>query len=198
VIEVVTGKSLFQALKEMVLDPLGMPETGFYVTDPNRQSRIAEPFSNDRTIGAGAQVDDPRVARKYESGGGGMVSTAIDYARFLQMLTNGGALDGKRYLGPKTITYMTADHLGNVIVPGPYYLPGPGYGFGLGFAVRKERGVSPLAGSVGDYFWGGVGGTYFWVDPKEKMFVIFMMQSPKQRQYYRPVIRDMVYAALVD
>jgi CubicO group peptidase (beta-lactamase class C family) len=198
VIEVVTGKSLYQALKEMVLDPLGMTETSFYVTEPDRQPRIAEPFSNDRTTGVNAQVSDPRIARKYESGGGGMVSTAIDYARFLQMLTKGGTLDGRRYLGPKTIAYMSADHLGNVVVPGPYYLPGPGYGFGLGFAVRKELGVPSIAGSVGDYYWGGVGGTYFWVDPKEDMFVVFMMQSPKQRLYYRPLIRDMVYAALVN
>ncbi len=127
-----------------------------------------------------------------------MVGTTTDYARLLQMLLSGGTLDGKRYLGPKTISYMTADHMGNVIVPGPYYLPGPGYGFGLGFAVRKEQGVSPAMGSPGDYYWGGVGGTYFWVDPREDMFVVFMMQSPKQRLHYRPVIRDMVYAALVN
>src|SRR5207344_1985290 len=84
VIEVVTGKSLYAALKDMLLDPLGMTDTSFYVTDP------AEPLANDRTIGAGAQVNDPRIARKYESGGGGMVGTATDYARFLQMLANGG------------------------------------------------------------------------------------------------------------
>lgn len=127
-----------------------------------------------------------------------MVSTTTDYARFLQMLLNGGMLDSKRFLGPKTITYMTADQMGTAIVPGPYYLPGPGYGFGLGFAVRKEQGVSPMMGSPGDYTWAGVGGTYFWVDPKEDMFVVLMMQSPKQRLHYRPVIRDMVYAALLN
>ena len=127
-----------------------------------------------------------------------MVSTAIDYARFLQMLLNGGTLDGKRILGPKTIDYMTTDHLGSAVVPGPYYLPGPGYGFGLGFAVRLDTGVSAVNGSPGDYNWGGAGGTAFWVDPREQMFVVFMMQSPSQRMRYRPLLRDMIYAAIVD
>ena len=105
-------------------------------------------------------------------------------------------IDGKRYLGPKTIAYMTSDHTAGVITPGPYYLPGPGYGFGLGFAVRKEQGVAPTPGSVGDYNWGGAGGTYFWVDPKENMFVVFAMQSPRNRVAFRQVLRDMVYAAI--
>ena len=196
VIEVVTGKSLYGALKEMLLDPLDMTDSSFYVTDPAKQSRIAEPFSNDRTIGAGAQVNDPRVARKYESGGGGMVGTAMDYARFLQMLANGGTLDGKRYLGPRTIAYMTSDHMGDAVRRGPYDLMGPGYKFGLGFAVRTDAGLAPVAGSVGDYYWGGAGGTYFWVDPKEKMFVVYMMQSPGKRVQYRTTLRDMVYAAI--
>ena len=97
------------------------------------------------------------------------------------MLTNGGTFNGKRILGPKTIAYMTSDHMGSVITPGPLYLPGPGYGFGLGFAVRKEAGVATSQGSAGDYNWGGAGGTYFWVDPKENMFVVFAMQSPRNR-----------------
>ena len=122
---------------------------------------------------------------------------AADYARFLQMLLNGGTLDGKRYLSPQTVRYMTTDHMGSVIKPGPLYLPGAGYGFGLGFAVRLSDGVAPYAGSAGDYYWGGAGGTYFWVDPRQEMFVVFMMQSPKQRVYYRSLIRDMTYAALV-
>jgi CubicO group peptidase (beta-lactamase class C family) len=198
VIEVVTGKSLYQALKEMVLDPLGMTDTSFYAADPSKHDRIAEPFANDRTIGAGAQVNDPRIARRYESGGGGMLSTATDYARFLQMLTNGGTLEGRRYLSPKTIGYMTSDQMGDGVRPGPYYLPGPGYKFGLGFAVRTDTGVAPYPGSVGDFHWGGAGGTAFWVDPKEKMFVIYMMQSPSKRTEYRILVRDMVYASLVE
>ncbi|HWE17845.1 MAG TPA: serine hydrolase domain-containing protein [Hyphomicrobiaceae bacterium] len=198
VIEVAAGKPLYQALKEMLLDPLGMVDTSFYATDPSKQKRLAEPFANDRTIGAGALVNDPRNVRKYESGGGGLVATAEDYARFLQMLLNGGALDGRRYLSPTTIAYMTSDHMGEVIRRGPYDLMGPGYKFGLGFAVRTDPGMAPTAGSAGDYYWGGAGGTYFWIDPKEKLFVVFMMQSPSKRVPYRPLIRNMVYAAIME
>ena len=197
-IEIVSGKSLYRFEKERLLDPLDMKDTSFYVNDPTKQNRVAEPFKDDRTFGIDAEFNDPRVAGKWEAGGDGMVGTATDYARFLQMLLSGGALDGKRYLGPKTIAYMTADHLGNVIVPGPYYLPGPGYGFGLGFAVRLDQGVSPRMGNPREYDWGGVGGTYFWVDPREDMFVVFMMQSPRQRLHYYALIRDMIYAALVN
>jgi CubicO group peptidase (beta-lactamase class C family) len=176
VVEVISGKSLYEFERERILDPLEMTDTSFYVTDKAKQPRIAEPFDNDRKIGNGATVGDPRVGGAWESGGGGMVSTAIDYARFPQMLLDGGTLEGKRILGPKTVAYMTSDHLGNSVVPGPYYLPGPGYGFGLGFAVRRDPGVSPVNGSPGEYNWGGAGGTAFWVDPKEQMFVVFMMQ----------------------
>ncbi|HEY5831177.1 MAG TPA: serine hydrolase domain-containing protein [Hyphomicrobiaceae bacterium] len=198
VIEVVTGKPLYQALKAMLLDPLGMTDTSFYVTDPARQARIAEPFAKDRSIGAGADVNDPRIAMKYESAGGGLVGTATDYARFLQMLANGGRLDGKRYLSPRTLAYMTSDHMGDVVKRGPYDLMGPGYKFGLGFGVRTDTGLAPYAGSAGDYYWGGAGGTAFWVDPKEKMFVVFMMQAPSKRLVYRVMLRNMVYAAIVE
>jgi CubicO group peptidase (beta-lactamase class C family) len=197
VIEVVTGKPLYQSLKEMLLDPLGMVDTSFYVTDTARHARIAEPFASDRAIGAGADMNNPRVAMKYESGGGGLVGTATDYAKFLQMLVDGGTFGGKRYLGPRTIAYMTADHMGDVVRRGPYDLLGPGVKFGLGFGVRTEAGVVPYAGSVGDYYWGGAGGTYFWVDPAEKMFVVFMMQSPAKRVPYRFQLRDMIYSAIV-
>jgi CubicO group peptidase (beta-lactamase class C family) len=195
VIEVISGTSLYAFEKERILDPLGMSETAFYVTDKSKHARVAEPFANDRSIGIDAPFGDPRVAEKWESGGGGMVSTAADYARFLEMLLNGGALDGKRILSPRTVAYMTADHLGSAI-PGPYYLPGPGYGFSLAFAVRREEGVSPVQGSVGEYNWGGAGGTAYWVDPREDMFVVFMMQSPAQRLRYRALLRDMIYAAI--
>jgi CubicO group peptidase (beta-lactamase class C family) len=196
VIEVISSKSLYQFEKERLLDPLGLKDTSFYVSDKSKQDRIAEAFPNDRNFGVDADFNDPRVIQKWESGGGGMVSTAMDYARFLQMLLNGGALDGKRILSPKTVAYMTADHLGPAIGPGPYYLPGAGFAFGLGFAVLKDAGGSPYAGSVGEFNWGGAGG-YFWVDPKEDLFVVFMMQSPKQRVYYRGVLKDMIYAAVV-
>jgi CubicO group peptidase (beta-lactamase class C family) len=195
-VEVISRQSLAQFEKERLLDPLGMKDTSFYVTDKVKQSRIAEPFPDDRSIGVDAEFNDPRVAQAAESGGGGMVGTAMDYARFLQMLLNGGTLEGKRILGPKTIAYMTSDHLGPTIEQGPLYLPGAGFGFGLGFAVRKDAGVSAFAGTVGEYNWGGAGGTYFWVDPKEEMFVVFMMQSPKHRVPYRYLLKDMVYAAV--
>ncbi len=195
-VEVVSGMSLYQFEKEHLLGPLGMNDTSFYVTDPAKQPRIAEPFPNDRTIGIDAVFGDPRVAGKWESGGGGMMSTAIDYARFLQMMLNGGSLEGKRILSPRTVAFMTSDHLTEGIVPGPYYLPGPGYGFGLGFAVRRSEGGPADEGSVGEYTWNGVGGTHFWVDPKEDLFVVFMIQSPRQRPHYMSVIRNLVYAAV--
>jgi CubicO group peptidase (beta-lactamase class C family) len=197
VIEVVAGTSLYQFDKERLFDPLGMKDTSFYVTDKTKQARLAEPFPDDRSIGVGAEFFDPRIPQKWESGGGGLVGTPMDYARFLQMLLNGGVLEGKRLLSPRTVAYMTTDHLGSVITPGPLYLPGTGFGFGLGFAVRKEAGVSPFSGSVGEFNWGGAGGTYFWADPKESMFVVFMMQSPKQRVPYRAVLKNMVYASIV-
>jgi CubicO group peptidase (beta-lactamase class C family) len=199
VIEVVSGQSLYQFEKARLLDPLGMKDTTYYVPEPARQPRIAEPLPSDRSFGVGADLNDPRIVRKYESGGGGLVSTASDYARFLQMLLNGGSLDGKRYLGPRTIALMTADHsnAGAGIVPGPLYLPGPGYGFGLGFAVRRNDGEAPYPSAGGEYNWGGAGGTYMWVDPKNQMFVVLMLQSPKYRTHYRSLTRDMIYAAVI-
>jgi CubicO group peptidase (beta-lactamase class C family) len=197
VVEVVTGKSLYEAEKERLLDPFGFADTAFYVTDAAKHRRVAEPFGDDRTIGINAVFGDPRVSGKYESGGGGMVSTAMEYARFLQMLLNGGTLDGKRYISPKTLAFMTSDHLGQAIATTPLYLPGPGNGFGLGFAVRKVAGEAAQPAEAGTYWWGGAGGTYFWVDPKTNLFVVFMMQSPKQRVYYRTLLHDMVYAAVM-
>jgi CubicO group peptidase (beta-lactamase class C family) len=110
-----------------------------------------------------------------------------------------------RLLAPKTIAHMASDHLPPDCAYGetarPRFgalapVPEMGYGFGLGFAVRKEAGVAQTPGTVGDYNWGGAGGTYFWVDPKEDLFVVFMMQSPKQRVPYRGLLKDMVYAAI--
>ncbi len=147
IIEAVSGKSLLEYEKQRLLMPLGMNDTAFYVTEASKQPRIAEPFPNDRVFGIEAAFNDPRIQGKSESGGGGMVSTTTDYARFLQMLLSGGALDGKRILSPKTIAYMTSDQLEG-IVPGAYYLPGTGYTFGLGFAVRKTVGGPPELGSA--------------------------------------------------
>jgi CubicO group peptidase (beta-lactamase class C family) len=195
-VEIISGQTLYQFEKDRLLDPLGMKDTSFYVTDTSKQDRVVEPFPDDRSIGIDAVFNDPRVAQAWESGGGGMVSTAMDYARFCQMVLNGGTLDGKRILGPKTVAFMGSDQLGSSIRPGPLYLPGAGFGFGLGFAVRTDAGVSPFPGSVGELNWGGAGGTYFWIDPNEDMFVVFMMQSPNQRVYYRALLKDMIYAAV--
>jgi CubicO group peptidase (beta-lactamase class C family) len=114
------------------------------------------------------------------------------------MLLGNGSFDGTRVLSPATVAYMTADHLGHSLGRGSYYPPGPGYGFGLGFAVRLVEGEAPFPGSRGDYFWSGVGGTYFWVDPARDLFVLLMLQSsfPEQRRYYRTLLRNMVYAAV--
>jgi CubicO group peptidase (beta-lactamase class C family) len=174
-----------------------MTHTGFYVADEAGKALVAEPFPADRHIGNDADMTDPRLLVKWESGGGGMVSTLADYARFTRMLLNGGALDGRRYLSPKTVAFMGANHIGPAagIVPGPYYLPGPGFGFGLGFAVRTEAGVSPIEGSVGEMNWAGAGGTAFWIDPKENMFVVFMAQTVSQRARLRAALRNLVYGA---
>src|SRR5213594_5062181 len=132
VVEVVSKKSLYEFEKQRIIDPLGMKDTAFDVTDKARQGRIAEAFPNDRTIGTNTEFFDPRAPQRWQSGGGGMVGTVMDYARFCQMLLNGGALDGRRILSPKTVAYMTADHLDASVAPGPLYLPGAGFGFGLG------------------------------------------------------------------
>lgn len=197
IVEVVSGQPLYDYEKAHVLDPLGMKDTGFGVPDAARQDRIAEPFNDDRSFGVDADFSDPRHPVHMQSGGGGMVSTAEDYARFLQSMLAGGTLDGQRVLGPQTVRSMTVDQLGSV-KPGPYYLPGPGYGFGLGVAVRTDAGVAPFPGDVGDWYWGGAGGTYMWVDPARDMVVVWMMQSPRQRLHYRTLLRDMVNAAVVD
>ena len=198
VIEVVSGQTLYAHLKSRLLDPLGMKDTSFYVSEPERQARIAEPLADDRAIGVNAVVGNPRVVQAMESGGGGMVSTAPDYARFLLMLRNGGQLDGRRYLSPVTLASMTSNHLSPAVVRTPLYLPGVGYGFGLGFAVRTSPGESASASGVGEYNWGGAGGTAMWLDPANDLFVVFMMQSPKQRIGYRPLLRNMVYGAVTE
>ena len=194
VIEVVSGKSLYQFEKENLLGPLGMTNTSFFVADPLRQALLAEPLPNKHD-----KLDrDPRVVTKWESGGGGMVSSIADYARFVQMLVNRGELNGKRILARKTVDLMTSNHIGEAagIKPWVYYFPGAGYGFGLGVAVRTEAGVSHWAGSVGEYEWSGGSGTYFLVDPKEDMFAILMIQSPSQRGRIQSAIKSLIYGAL--
>jgi CubicO group peptidase (beta-lactamase class C family) len=194
-VEVLSGQNLGVFFEQHILAPLGMVDTGFHV--PQRhQSRLAEAFARDPDSGATVQLLEVRDAPEFESGGGGLVSTASDYARFLQMLLDGGTLDGCRLLSRKTIELMTADHLGPM-TGAPDLLP-PGHGFGLGFAVRLHAGIAPMPGSIGQYFWGGLAGTTFWVDPAEQMFALMLIQAPGQRDYYRTLFRDLVYAAIDD
>ncbi|HEY2781680.1 MAG TPA: serine hydrolase domain-containing protein [Steroidobacteraceae bacterium] len=194
-IEVLAGVPLAEYLHRHILGPLGMVDTAFHVPAV-LQARLAEGFAKDPDTGSGVQLVNVKDKPKFESGGGGLVSTAGDYARFLQMLLNRGKLDGVRYLSRKTIELMTADHLGPITGAPDLLLPG--YGFGLGFAVRLQPGISHVPGSVGQYFWGGLAGTTFWVDPAEELFAIMMIQAPGQRDYFRTLFRDLVYAAFDD
>ena len=194
-IEVLSGVSLGEYLQQHILGPLGMVDTAFSVPTA-LQARLAEGFAKDPDTGSGVQLVNVKDKPKFESGGGGLVSTAGDYARFLQMLLNNGTFDGVRYLSRKTIELMTADHLGPITGAPDLLLPG--YGFGLGFAVRLQPGISHVPGSVGQYFWGGLAGTTFWVDPAEELFAIMMIQAPGQRDYFRTLFRDLVYAAFDD
>ncbi|MGH6989789.1 MAG: serine hydrolase domain-containing protein [Stellaceae bacterium] len=198
VVEVASGTSLYQWERQQILDPLGMSDTSFFVADKAKHGRVAEPAPPDNVF-AGMPLYDPRQPMKHELGGQGMQSTALDYARFLQMLLNGGAYEGKRVLSPETVAYMTSDHLGAEIGPGPtWYIPGPGYGFGLGFAVRRAAGEAVYAGSVGSFHWSGAAGTTFWCDPKRDFFVVWMMQAPMQLFRINSLLSNMVYAALVE
>lgn len=202
IVEVVSGLTLDRFIAERITGPLKLPDTGF--TTPSEQThRGARPHAE------GPKKEMPRVPLvtgnfAYKSGGGGMVSTAADYARFCQFWLNGGELDGVRLVSRKTIELMTANHLPPGTPIGPdmarFEALAPsaamGQGFGLGFAVRTETGRNPLHGSAGDYFWGGAFGTYFWIDPKEQLYVVFMMQSPAARLPYRYLLRQMVYQAI--
>jgi CubicO group peptidase (beta-lactamase class C family) len=172
-----------------------MADSGFHVP-PDGHDRLAGGFAKDPESREDVQLLEVREKPSFESGGGGMVGTALDYARFLQMLLDRGTLDGHRLLGRKTVELMTADHLGD-IPANPDLLP-PGHGFGLGFAVRLVPGMAPFPGSVGSYFWGGAAGTTFWVDPAERLAAVLMIQAPGQREHYRVLFRDLVYAAIAD
>ncbi len=194
IVEVITGKSLGAYLTERILAPLQMAETAFH-TGAENASRLAEPFPNDPWTDEPIKLFNMLERPVMESGGGGLVSTTMDYARFCQMLLNGGTLDGERIIGRKTLALMASNHLAsNVKING--ILLAPGHGFGLGFAVRTDDGMAPFAGSPGQFFWSGVGGTFFWIDPAEDLFAVFMSQGPGQREYTRNLVRGLVYAAV--
>ena len=199
-VEAVSGQALGAFLQDNILGPLAMVDTSF-VVPPEKHHRIAEPFEQDPDGGIAMQLIDVRQPVAMQAGGAGLASTASDYARFLQCLLSGGALDGQRILSAATVRYMTADHLGDIAVHragrSGELLP-PGHGFGLGFAVRTQEGVAAVAGSKGLYFWGGIAGTTFFVDPAKDFFALMMIQAPNQRDYYRPLFRNLVYAALLE
>ena len=195
VIESITGVTLGRFLDERLFRPLAMTDTTFLVP-ADKVKRLAQPLAIDRASGKPIVLHDVTVPAKNDAGGAGSASTASDYARFLQMLANGGQLEGKRLLAGTTVRHMTSDHLGD-IKPA---LLAPGYGFGLGFAVRRADGVNGVAGTAGEYNWGGAGGTAFWVDPKEQLVAVLMTQAqpgPWQREF-KELFRQLVYQAIVD
>jgi CubicO group peptidase (beta-lactamase class C family) len=182
VVEVVSGMDLDSFVRERITTPLKMKDTGFWVK-PEAAARLAKADGPPNPLFESA-TQKPNIF----SGGGGMLSTAGDYARFSQMLLNGGELDGARILSPKTIALMTSDQLAaNVERHTPVALaigsfgpvPEMGTSFGLGFAVRVDAGRNPMPGSVGDFSWGGITGTLFWVDPQTKLVAVLMAQSPQ-------------------
>jgi CubicO group peptidase (beta-lactamase class C family) len=194
VVELVSGKSLYQFEKERLLDPLGMNDTSFFVPDAKRE-RIAQFLPYDR-IGRVAGLGDPTEQRRWESGGAGMDGTASDYARFAEMLLEGGALDGKRYLKSETVASMTSDHIGpetHIARGGGFYFPGDDSGFGLGFAVRT---AATTLLPAGEYRWDSAGGAFFFIDPRDDMLTIVMMQTPSQRGRIQTDVRKLVYEAL--
>ncbi|WP_407151913.1 serine hydrolase domain-containing protein [Bradyrhizobium sp. ORS 86] len=194
IIEVVSGKTLGAFLTERILAPLQMAETAFHTGQENA-GRLAEAFANDPWTNEKVQLFNMLEKPAMESGGGGLVSTTMDYARFAQMLLNRGSLDGTRIIGRKTLELMASDHLGpDVKIQGT--LVSPGHSFGLGFAVRMQQGMAPFSGSVGQFFWSGMAGTFFWIDPSEDLIAVFMMQGPGQREHFRSLVRNGVYAAV--
>lgn len=204
IVEVVAGKDLNQFVAERITKPLHLTNTGFLL-DREQTARLAEPQRNKNNTPIVVGYNPARPP-KWFSGGGGLLSTAEDYARFSQMLLNGGELDGTRILSRKMVQLMTSDHLPPDIGYGAFTLelgltaplPQLGQGYGLGVGVRKEQGRSPVPGSIGDYFWGGATGPYYWIDPQEQLIAIMMMQEPntQRRTYYRSVMRNLVYQAL--
>jgi CubicO group peptidase (beta-lactamase class C family) len=194
IVEIISGETLGQFLQKRIFEPLGITDTGFHVPT-EKQARVAEPFANDPGTGDSVRLLDVRRPAKFESGGGGLTSTILDYTRFLDMLAAGGTRDGTRLLARKTIDLMRSDHLGPNVRRGSELLQ-PGHGFGLGFAVRTEPGMSVMPGSVGVYFWGGIAGTTFWLDPAEELYAMMLIQAPGQRDHYRALFRTLVYGAL--
>jgi CubicO group peptidase (beta-lactamase class C family) len=194
VIEVASGQSLYQFEKQNLLDPLGMTTTKFFLTDPAERARYAQPLDRDRHV----ERDSLDVTR-WESGGGGMVSTIADFARYGQMLLNGGTLDGKVFISAATFAAMTADHIGpgSGVARNYFYYPGDGFGFGYGFGVRTDAGNArpPPPGSLGEIKWDGATGCYIVIDRAEDMFFVVMQDSPSGRMRVITTVKKIIYDA---
>jgi len=184
-------------MDERIFKPLGMTDT-FFNVPKDKLDRVAQPGTPDPETGKIPELTDVTQQRIFLGGGEGLLSTASDYMRFALMLANGGEGNGVRLLSRKTVELMTSDHLGPALSQGPNFAPGPGYGFGLTVAVRTAPGMSGYPGSVGEFNWGGYAGTAFWVDPKEKLVPIMLIQAPGQRLYFRFAFRGLVYQAIMD
>jgi len=199
IMEIVSGKSLFEIEKEKLLDPLGMTDTGFFVTEPERLQRLAQPLPNDSDFRVGRQYRT-EVRQKWESASGGMVSTMSDFSKYAQMLVNGGTFEGKTYLSPKTFELMASDHIGkgSGVERDYFYFPGDGFGMGLGFAVRTDPGNAkpPPPGSLGELKWDGAAGCYMVVDRKQDMFFVVLEQTPTERQRVQRTLKQFVYEAM--
>jgi CubicO group peptidase (beta-lactamase class C family) len=199
VVEAISGKTLDAFLDERLFRPLRMADSGFWL-GPERIGRLAvhlgvDPAANNQPI----RMFDPSKPPGNASGGGGALATAADYMRFAQMLANGGVLDGARILSPETVRLMTADHLAGMAQPTRVGgLGTPGYGFGLGFAVRLQDGIAGVHSNAGQYLWSGYGGTHFWVDPKAELVAVYMTAAPSvERAAYRRLIQQLVHSAIV-
>jgi CubicO group peptidase (beta-lactamase class C family) len=197
VIEIVSGQTLYQFEKQNIFDPLGMSSTKFVLQSAAEHARMAEPLPGD-TILRLAETQR-RAHPEWESGGGGLVSSLNDYARFAQMILGGGQLDDKRYLSPAAFKAMTSDHIGpgSGVARDYYYFPGDGFGYGYGFAVRTDPGnaVPPPPGSIGELKWDSGSGTYFGIDPKLDMIYILLEQTQNERGRITPAFKKLVYDA---
>jgi CubicO group peptidase (beta-lactamase class C family) len=195
-VEVVSGQPLDAFFRERILGRLGMNDTWFYLPQ-DRIPRLATAYTKQGDTLKKLTAPGPaNPSGRFFSGAGGLAGTAEDYFRFCQMLLNGGQLDGTRLVSRKTIEMMTANQIGRLPLWQDSYR---GYGFGLGFRVRENLGASMTLGSVGEYGWGGAFGTYFWVDPKEQMIGILMIQlSPYAHVNIRPEFQNAVTQAIID
>jgi len=207
-IEVISGQRLDAYLTEHVFGPLGMRDTSFTIRD-DQVPRFAANYER-QADGRLKLFDDPTrsvyAKQSFFSGGGGLVSTALDYHRFTAMLLNGGELDGMRLLGRKTVELMTANHLPNdgevaqLSLPGSFTdIPYAGVGFGLGFSVMQSPARAHIPGTPGTYAWGGAASTAFWVDREERMEVQFFTQLlPSSTHPIRSQLHQLVHQAIVD